>query len=94
MVGSQAAFKVRLSRAVPLRRARLAMPISKAKYESVCLASNRLAVVSDHENSESAAVISECSRFAVIHKAEGWGLRTARETDSRKGSRGISRRPA
>jgi hypothetical protein len=54
-----------------------------AEYESVRATSTRFAVVVNHENPESEGVISECARFAVIDKIEGWGLRIARSTDQR-----------
>jgi hypothetical protein len=57
--------------------------MTKAEYECVRSVSSRFAVAPNHENPESEAVISECSRFAVIHKIEGLGLRIARETDPR-----------
>jgi len=57
--------------------------LTKDEYESVRSTSNRFAVVPNHENPESEGVISECRRFAVIEKLEGWGLRIARATDPR-----------
>jgi hypothetical protein len=68
--------------------------LTKPEYESVRATSNRFAVVRDHENPESEAVISECVRFAVIDQIEGWGLRIARETDPRSGASRRSRGPA
>jgi hypothetical protein len=57
--------------------------MTMAEYESVRATSTRFAVVPNHENPESEEVISECARFAVIGKIEGWGLRIARSTDPR-----------
>jgi hypothetical protein len=60
--------------------------LTTAEYESVRRTANRFAVVPNHENPESEHVISECSRFAVVDKIEGWDLRIARATDPRSGS--------
>lgn len=68
--------------------------LTNAEYESVRSASTRFAVVLNHENPESEQVVSECSRFAVIDKIEGWSLRIARDTDARSGSGGRSERPS
>jgi hypothetical protein len=61
--------------------------LSKAEYESVRSGSTRFAVAPNHENPESEGVISECARFAVVAKIEGWGLRIARATDPRSAHR-------
>ena len=68
--------------------------LTKAEYETVRATSNRFAVVPNHENPESEEVVSECSRFAVIDKIEGWGLRIARDTDPRTGSGARTMRPS
>ena len=57
--------------------------LSKAEYESVRGTSNRFVIAPNHENPEAEQVVSEGSRFAVVEKIEGWGLRVARETDPR-----------
>lgn len=57
--------------------------LSKEEYESVRATPNRFAIVPNHENPESEQVVSECARFAVIDKVEGWGLQIARATDPR-----------
>ena len=64
-----------------------AQPIAmtKAEYESVRSVSTHFVVAPNHENPESEDVISECPRFAVVDKIEGWGLRIARATDPRTG---------
>jgi hypothetical protein len=56
--------------------------------------SNRFAVALHHENPESEVVISECARYAVIDKVEGWGLRISRETDPRSSCAGRAKMPA
>ncbi len=56
--------------------------------------SNRFAIALNHENPESEIVISECARFAVVDKIEGWGLRISRETDPRSSSAWPPRMPA
>ena len=68
--------------------------LTSAEYEFVRETSNRFAVVRDHENPESEVVVSECDRFAVIDKIEGWGLRISRETDPRSSSGWQERTPA
>ena len=60
--------------------------LTRAEYESVRSGSTRFAVVLNHENPEAEEVISECPRFAVIDKVQGWGLRIARDTDPRSDS--------
>jgi hypothetical protein len=57
--------------------------LTKDEYESVRSIANRFLIVTNHENPEGEQVVSEGSRFAVIEKIEGWGLRVARETDPR-----------
>ena len=64
------------------------------EYEFVRSTSNRFAIALNHENPECEIVISECARFAVIDKIEGWGLRISRETDPRSSSGWQSRTPA
>jgi hypothetical protein len=60
--------------------------LTRDEYEFVRATSNRFAVVLNHENPESELVVSECARYAVIDKIEGWGLRISRETDPRSSS--------
>ena len=60
--------------------------LTTAEYEFVRATSNRFAITPNHENPESEVVISECARYAVIDKIEGWGLRISRETDPRSSS--------
>ena len=60
--------------------------LTAGEYEFVRATSNRFAVALNHENPESEVVISECLRFAVVDKVEGWGLRISRETDPRSSS--------
>jgi hypothetical protein len=64
------------------------------EYEFVRTTSNRFAIALNHENPESEIVISECDRFAVVDKIEGWGLRISRETDPRSSSGWQPRTPA
>ena len=64
------------------------------EYEFVRSTSNRFAIALNHENPECEIVISECARFAVIDKIEGWGLRISRDTDPRSSSGWQSRAPA
>ena len=64
------------------------------EYEFVRATSNRFAIALNHENPESEIVISECDRFAVVDKIEGWGLRISRETDPRSSSGWQPRTPA
>jgi hypothetical protein len=61
--------------------------LTRTEYASIRSVSTHFAVALDHENPECEQVISECSRFAVIDKIEGWGLRIARATDPRMGQR-------
>jgi hypothetical protein len=68
--------------------------LSTAEYESVRATSNRFAIARNHENPECEVVVSECARFAVIDKIEGWGLRISRETDPRSSSGARARTPA
>ena len=60
--------------------------LTVAEYEFVRATSNRFAILPNHENPESEVVVSECARYAVVDKVEGWGLRIARETDPRSSS--------
>ncbi len=60
--------------------------LTASEYEFVRETSNRFAIALDHEDPESEVVISECERFAVVDKIEGWGLRISRETDPRSSS--------
>jgi hypothetical protein len=53
-----------------------------------------VAIAPNHENPECEVVISECRRFAVVDKFEGWGLRISRETDPRSSSGSQLRTPA
>jgi hypothetical protein len=64
----------------------LTIRLTTAEYEFVRATSNRFAITPNHENPESEVVISECARYAVIDKIEGWGLRISRETDPRSSS--------
>jgi hypothetical protein len=57
--------------------------LTTREYEAVRAVSNRFAVALHHENPESEVIISECPRYAVLDKIEGWGLRISRETDPR-----------
>jgi hypothetical protein len=57
--------------------------LSRAEYEAVRSSSNRFVIAPNHENPEMEVVISEGSRFAVVDKIYGWGLRIARATDPR-----------
>jgi hypothetical protein len=57
--------------------------LSRAEYEAVRSTSNRFAIAPDHENPEMEVVVSEGSRFAVVDKIHGWGLRIARASDPR-----------
>lgn len=68
--------------------------LSVHEYEFVRATSNRFAIALNHENPESEVVISECDRFAVVDKIEGWGLRISRETDPRSSSGWHPRTPA
>ena len=68
--------------------------LSAAEYEFVRATSNRFAIAPNHENPECEVVISECRRFAVVDKIEGWGLRISRETDPRSSSSWQSRTSA
>ena len=68
--------------------------LSFAEYEFVRATSNRFAVALNHENPECEIVVTECDRFAVIDKIEGWGLRISRETDPRSSSGAQPRTPA
>ncbi len=68
--------------------------LSIAEYEFVRAVSNRFAVALNHENPECEIVVTECNRFAVIDKIEGWGLRISRETDPRSSSGSRPRTPA
>ena len=68
--------------------------LTLSEYEFVRSTSNRFAVFLNHENPECEVVISECARFAVIDKIEGWGLRISRETDPRSSSGAHSMWPA
>jgi hypothetical protein len=61
--------------------------LTRAEYESVRATSTHFAVAPNHENPESEGVVSECARFAVVDKVEGWGLRIARATDPRSARR-------
>ena len=60
--------------------------LTAAEYEFVRATSNRFAILPNDENPESEVVVSECARYAVVDKVEGWGLRIARETDPRSSS--------
>jgi hypothetical protein len=64
------------------------------EYKYVRATSNRFAIALNHENPECELVISECERFAVVDKIEGWGLRISRETDPRSSSGAQHRTPA
>ena len=68
--------------------------LSSAEYEFVRATSNRFAIALNHENPECEIVVSECDRFAVVDKIEGWGLRISRETDPRSSSGAKRRTPA
>jgi hypothetical protein len=68
--------------------------LTASEYEFVRATSNRFAIAANHENPESELVISECERFAVVDKIEGWGLRISRETDPRSSSGSQLRTPA
>jgi hypothetical protein len=68
--------------------------LTSPEYELVRAASNRFAIALNHENPESEIVISECERFAVIDKIEGFGLRISRATDPRSSSGWQHRTPA
>jgi hypothetical protein len=68
--------------------------LTASEYEFVRATSNRFAIAPNHENPESEVVISECARFAVVDKIEGWGLRISRETDPRSSSGWQHRTPA
>lgn len=68
--------------------------LTTPEYEFVRATSNRFAIATDHENPECEVVVSECARYAVIDKVEGWGLRIARETDPRSSSGSRDWRPA
>lgn len=71
-----------------------AIELTHDEYESVRSAATHFAVVPNHENPESEGVVTEGTRFAVIDKIEGWGLRIARSTDPRSGSNGHPGRPS
>ncbi len=71
-----------------------AISLTAPEYEFVRATSNRFAVAVNHENPEAEVVISECDRFAVVDKFEGWGLRISRETDPRSSSGWQARTPA
>jgi hypothetical protein len=60
--------------------------LTTPEYEFVRATSNRFAIALNHENPECEVVISECERYAVVDKIEGWGLRISRETDPRSSS--------
>ena len=60
---------------------RRSIRLTVAEYEFVRATSNRFAIALNHENPECEIVVSECARFAVVDKVEGWGLRISRETD-------------
>jgi hypothetical protein len=60
--------------------------LTTREYEFVRATSNRFAIALNHENPECEVVISECQRYAVVDKIEGWGLRISRETDPRSSS--------
>lgn len=68
--------------------------LTMAEYEFVRATSNRFAIALNHENPESEIVVEEHSRYAVIDKIEGWGLRISRETDPRSSSGWSTRTPA
>jgi hypothetical protein len=68
--------------------------LTREEYEFVRATSNRFALAVNHENPESEKVVTECDRFAVIDKIEGWGLRIARETDPRSSSGWKTETPA
>jgi hypothetical protein len=68
--------------------------MTRAEYELVRASSNRFAIAPNHENPESELLIHECSRYAVVDKIEGWGLRISRETDPRSSSGWRLARPA
>jgi hypothetical protein len=73
---------------------RQTIQLTTAEYESVRATSNRFVVALNHENPECEIVVSECARFAVIDKIEGWGLRISRETDPRSSSGAQWKSPA
>jgi hypothetical protein len=68
--------------------------LTAAEYECVRASSNRFAIALNHENPECENVVSECERFAVVDKIEGWGLRISRETDPRSSSGWQERTPS
>jgi hypothetical protein len=68
--------------------------LTTAEYEFVRATSNRFAIAPNHENPECEVVVSECDRYAVVDKIEGWGLRISRETDPRSSSGSQPRVPA
>ncbi len=68
--------------------------LTTPEYEFVRATSNRFAVAVHHENPEAEIVISECDRFAVVDKIEGWGLRISRGTDPRSCSGSQPKAPA
>jgi len=61
--------------------------LTSLEYELVRSTSNRFALAIDHENPESESVVCESTRFAMVDKIEGWGLRLSRETDPRGAGR-------
>jgi hypothetical protein len=60
--------------------------LTTPEYEFVRATSNRFAIALNHENPECEIVISECERYAIVDKIEGWGLRISRATDPRSSS--------
>ena len=48
--------------------------LTRDEYEFVRATSNRFAIALNHENPEAEVVVSECERFAVVDKIEGWGF--------------------